>query len=79
MFDKHVHQAVIDSKDHQSGATIHIVDLEDYDKGRRLMQFAVPRYKKDTVESLASRVLSVEHSLYSHVLREIQEGLIDLD
>ena len=78
MYGRHVHQAVINSEDRQSGATVHLVNKE-YDRGRGLMQFAVPRYKQDSVESLANRVLSVEHALYSQVLREIQEGMIKLN
>lgn len=78
MYGMNVHEEVIKSLDKESGATVHLVDKE-YDKGRILGQAKVPRYEKDTAESLASRVLRFEHALYSQVLKDIQVGIIDLD
>jgi len=78
MYGNHVHEAVIKSDDKESGATIHIVTPE-YDKGPILGQCKVPRYENDTPDTLAKRVLSFEHVLYSQVLRDIKSGLIDLD
>ncbi len=42
MYGMHVHEAVINSDDIESGATIHTV-TEEYDKGRILAQYKVPR------------------------------------
>lgn len=73
-----VHESVINSEDIESGATIHIV-TEEYDRGRILAQYKVPRYKLDTPETLAKRVLKIEHVLYSQTLRDIQRNIISLD
>ncbi len=78
MYGKNVHEAVIKSKDKESGATVHIVN-DEYDSGRVLAQCKVPLYPSDTPETLSARVLRFEHVLYPQVLRDIKEGLIDLD
>jgi len=57
-----VHKAVIESGDKYSGATVHLVD-EQYDKGAILIQRHVPVKDDDTPESLAARVLKVEHEI----------------
>jgi phosphoribosylglycinamide formyltransferase-1 len=62
MYGARVHQAVLASGANQSGATVHLVD-EVYDRGPILGQARVPVLAGDTAESLASRVLEVEHQL----------------
>ena len=78
MYGKAVHRAVLDSGDVVSGASVHIVTKE-YDRGKVIGQCTVSRYDWDDVESLAKRVLEVEHALYSRVLRDVGSGVIDLD
>ncbi|MEE8233277.1 MAG: phosphoribosylglycinamide formyltransferase [Gammaproteobacteria bacterium] len=77
MYGLHVHEAVLASGESETGVTIHMVDGE-YDQGRILAQSSVPVEKDDTPESLAARVLIVEHELYSDTLREIIGGRISL-
>jgi phosphoribosylglycinamide formyltransferase 1 len=62
MYGARVHQAVLASGAKESGATVHLVD-EVYDRGPILGQARVPVLPGDTTESLASRVLEVEHQL----------------
>lgn len=57
-----MHQAVLDYGAKLSGATIHFVD-EGADTGPIIMQEAVPVLPDDTVETLSSRVLEVEHRI----------------
>ncbi len=78
MYGRYVHEAVINSDDDESGATVHVV-TEKIDKGRILTQRIVRRYKIDTPKTLAKRVLEAEHKLYPETLIEIQKGKIDLD
>ncbi|MGC9310700.1 MAG: formyltransferase family protein [Candidatus Aenigmatarchaeota archaeon] len=78
MYGMKVHEAVINSDDKESGATVHIVTSE-YDTGRILAQYKVPRYERDNPETLSERVLGVEHVLYPQVLKDIQNGVISLD
>ncbi|MBD23597.1 MAG: phosphoribosylglycinamide formyltransferase [Candidatus Marinimicrobia bacterium] len=58
-----VHEAVIDSKDKLSGATVHFVN-EHYDKGAIVLQKSLNVLKSDTPESLSKRILKIEHSIY---------------
>jgi len=60
MYGARVHRAVLQSGVRVSGATVHLVD-ERYDEGRILAQWPVPVFENDTPESLAARVLRVEH------------------
>ena len=62
MYGHHVHEAVLASGARESGATVHLVD-EVYDRGRILAQGRVPVLSGDTPETLAARVLAVEHRL----------------
>ena len=73
-----VHEAVLASGDSVTGPTIHLVD-EQIDHGAVLAQSRVAVLKGDTAETLAERVLEVEHSMYVETLRRIASGDIDLD
>ncbi len=70
MYGIRVHAAVLEAGETESGATIHIVD-EEYDQGPVLAQRKVVVLPDDSVESLASRVLEVEHQLYVETLGRI--------
>jgi phosphoribosylglycinamide formyltransferase 1 len=67
MYGHHVHRAVLASGARESGATVHLVD-EVYDRGRILAQARVPVLPGDTPDSLAARVLGVEHRLLPAVV-----------
>jgi phosphoribosylglycinamide formyltransferase-1 len=77
MYGIHVHEAVLSSGENESGATVHLVD-EAYDRGAIIAQRRVPVLPGDTPESLAARVLEVEHQLYPETLRRFALGLIKL-
>jgi len=62
MYGLKVHQAVLASGDATSGATVHLVS-EEYDEGEILCQGVVAVLPGDTPETLATRVLEVEHKL----------------
>ena len=73
MFGHHVHQAVLDAREHETGATVHYVD-EQYDHGDIIAQQRVPVMPGDTVESLAARVLGVEHTVLPAALNALAAG-----
>ena len=73
-----VHEAVLAAGERVTGATIHFVDGQ-IDHGPVLGQRRVAVEEGDTPETLAERVLAVEHSLYVDTLRRIASGEIDLD
>jgi formyltetrahydrofolate-dependent phosphoribosylglycinamide formyltransferase len=62
MYGRRVHEAVLAAGERWTGATVHLVD-EHYDQGEILSQARVPVHPGDTPESLAARVLQIEHRL----------------
>lgn len=61
-YGEKVHKAALDYGVKVSGATAHFVD-EGTDSGPIILQESVPVYMEDTAETLAARVLQVEHRL----------------
>ena len=70
MYGHHVHEAVLDNGDKESGITIHMVN-EQYDDGTILLQKKVKITKTDTVKSLAEKVLKLEHEWYPKVIESL--------
>lgn len=68
LYGRRVHQAVLDYGAKVTGATVHFVD-ETYDTGPIVLQKAVPVFPDDTAESLAERVLAVEHRIYPEAVQ----------
>ncbi len=68
MYGLNVHKAVIESGVKITGVTVHIVD-EEYDHGPIVMQRAVEVKDDDTPETLAQRVLEVEHEVYPQAIK----------
>lgn len=69
----HTHQRALDAGDTQAGCTVHEVTA-DLDAGPILGQARVPVAPGDTAETLAARVLTMEHRLYPAVLRRFAAG-----
>ena len=77
-YGRRVHEAALDYGVKWSGATVHLVD-EAYDTGPIVLQEPVPVHGDDTPETLAARVLAVEHRLYPEALRLFADGRVRLD
>ena len=69
------HARVIEAGCKFSGCTVHFVRSE-MDEGPIVAQAAVPVLGDDTPDSLAARVLEVEHRLYPHALALVASGAI---
>jgi len=67
MYGRRVHEAVLASGARVTGVTVHLVD-EQYDHGPIVAQWPVPVRPGDTAETLAARVLAVEHRLLPAVV-----------
>lgn len=67
MYGKYIHESVIKSGAKFSGPTVHFVN-DNYDEGPIILQETVPVFFEDSVESLAKRVLSVEHKIFARAL-----------
>jgi phosphoribosylglycinamide formyltransferase-1 len=77
-YGRRVHEAALDYGVRWSGATVHLVD-EEYDTGPIVLQDVVPVRPDDTPDTLAARVLAVEHRLYPEALRLFAEGYVRVE
>ena len=73
-----VHEAVINTGKRESGATVHFVD-EIYDHGPIILQKKIDVMETDTPESLAARVLKLEHELFPEVVKAFCENKIIME
>jgi len=74
MYGHHVHEAVLASGARESGVTVHFVD-EAFDRGAIIAQERVPVAPGDTPETLAARVLEVEHRLLPKVVLDLAKRI----
>ena len=79
MYGHHVHAAVAEAGELESGMTVHWVSA-DYDEGDILFQASCQLEAGDTPEKIGAKVLTLEHRYYAdvleHVIREsvVQSG-----
>ena len=78
MYGKHAHAAVLAAGARISGATVHFVD-EVYDRGAIIAQWPVPVFEEDSPDTLAARVLRVEHTLLPRVVELLCAESLALD
>lgn len=67
------HERALEAGVKLHGATVHFVSAE-MDDGPIIIQGAVPVLDDDTAETLAARVLSVEHQIYPKALAYVASG-----
>ncbi len=77
MYGERVHAAVLAAGVKITGVTIHFVDA-DYDRGPIIAQAPVWVHPDDTLESLAARVLEVEHRMYPQAIAAVATGRVTL-
>jgi len=70
----HTHRRALEAGVKRHGATVHFV-VPEMDAGPIVAQEAVAVRKDDTEQTLAARVLEVEHQIYPQALRAVAEGL----
>lgn len=69
----HTHQRVIDAGDAWHGSTVHFVTAK-LDGGPPIIQARVPVMPDDDADTLAARVLNVEHQIYPQAATLIAAG-----
>ncbi|NGM88203.1 phosphoribosylglycinamide formyltransferase [Parapusillimonas sp. SGNA-6] len=74
----HTHQQALATGVQWHGCTVHFV-TPVLDHGPIIAQGIVPVMADDSPDSLAGRVLQVEHRLYADVVRWLAEGRVELD
>ena len=67
------HRRALEAGVREHGATVHFV-VPEMDSGPIVLQASVPVHGGETEESLARRVLEVEHRIYPQALRMVAEG-----
>ena len=75
MYGINVHNAVFNAGMKVSGATVHFVD-KIFDNGLIIAQRAVDISDADSPESIAKKVLAVEHELLPFVVEKIADGKV---
>jgi phosphoribosylglycinamide formyltransferase-1 len=65
-----VHERVLAAGENTSGCTVHFVD-ELLDHGDVILQRSVPVLATDTPETLAARILEIEHETYVAAIKKI--------
>lgn len=73
-YGDHVHTAVLEAKERESGATVHFV-TGGIDEGPLLDQQRIPILPGDTVSTLKSRVQAIEGDLMLRALKQLDEEL----
>jgi len=76
-YGKKVHEAVLASGVKITGVTVHFVD-EHYDTGPIILQERVDVLPDDTPETLAARVLQVEHQAFPKAVRACCENRLSV-
>lgn len=75
MYGMHVHKAVIENKEKQSGISIHYVN-EQYDEGDIIFQASCPVTEKDNPETLAKKIHQLE---YEHFPKIIEMWILGIE
>jgi phosphoribosylglycinamide formyltransferase-1 len=70
MYGMHVHQAVLENKEQETGITIHYVN-EHYDEGEFIFQKSVNIEDCKTAEEIAHKIHELEHQYFPTVISEV--------
>ncbi|MFK7899268.1 MAG: phosphoribosylglycinamide formyltransferase [Cyclobacteriaceae bacterium] len=73
MYGEHVHQAVVENKEAESGITIHYVN-EHYDEGNIIFQASCEVISTDTPADVAKKIHQLEHTHFSVEIEKILKG-----
>jgi phosphoribosylglycinamide formyltransferase 1 len=70
MYGMNVHKAVIESKEKESGISVHYVN-EHYDEGEIISQHPCIISENDTPETLAEKIRKLEHEFFPKVIEKV--------
>ncbi len=70
MYGKHVHQAVLDNKESETGITIHYVN-ENYDEGAIIFQAKCKVETTDTIEDITAKIHELEMTNFPKVVEKL--------
>lgn len=70
MYGDHVHKAIIEANETESGITIHYVN-ENYDEGKIIFQAKCEVLSTDTHEDVAAKIHELEYEHFPEVIKSI--------
>lgn len=70
MWGHHVHNAVIEAKEKESGATVHFVTI-GIDEGEAILQKSFEVTENDTTETLAEKVHKIEYEIFPIAINKV--------
>jgi len=74
MYGMHVHEAVVENKEKETGITIHFVN-ENYDEGQIIFQDRFDVAENDTADDVASKIHELEYKHFPRVIGEVIQNL----
>ena len=73
MYGMHVHRAVIEGREKESGITIHYVN-EEYDKGKIIQQYKTPIQESDDADRLFEKIRQLE---INHFTQTVENEILN--
>ena len=70
MYGHHVHEAVKNAGETETGITIHYIN-ENYDEGKIIFQAKCPVWPTDSAEDIAARVHELEYRHYPEIIEQV--------
>ena len=70
MYGMHVHNAVVENKEKQTGITIHYVN-ENYDEGAIIFQKSFEVLENDTPDEVAQKIHILEYEFFPKVIEKV--------
>lgn len=70
MYGHHVHEAVVENGERETGITIHFVN-ENYDEGKIIFQKSTPLSSEDTPETVAEKIHQLEYKYFPKVIESL--------
>lgn len=74
MYGMHVHRAVKEAGEPETGISIHLVN-EEYDKGKMLFQAKCQVIEEDTPETIARKVHALEHTHFPEQIERYLQSI----
>lgn len=70
MYGMHVHKAVVENKEKESGISIHYVN-ENYDEGAIIFQKKIKVVPSDTPEDVAKKIHALEYRYFPEIIENV--------
>ncbi|MEN2398347.1 phosphoribosylglycinamide formyltransferase [Flavobacterium sp. MC2016-06] len=72
MYGMHIHRAVVENKEKETGISIHFVN-ENYDEGAIIFQKNVALTEEDTAETVAEKIHELEQKYFPEIISRLLE------